>query len=64
LRLRRAAVRQPADSRNQGSDMAEDQGAEMDYKAHTGTYSSFTGLVKWTMVAVALTVALVLILIT
>lgn len=64
MRHREPRARQRRDSRNQGSDMAEDHGAEMDYKAHTGTYSSFTGLVKWTMVAVAITVALVLVLIT
>ena len=44
--------------------MAEEHGAEMDYDAHEGTYSLFTGLVKWTIAAVIPIVVLVLILIT
>lgn len=43
--------------------MADDHGAEMDYKAHEGTYSRFLGLLKWTMLFTAITVALVIVLI-
>lgn len=44
--------------------MAEDHRVEMDYEAHEGTYSLFTGLVKWGLISSLATGALVIFLIT
>jgi hypothetical protein len=47
----------------QGEPMAGNQGTDMDYKAHEGTYSGFLGLLKWGTIVSAVAALIVVFLI-